>query len=59
MRKDPLLIRARLTAAALERDSERFDDATQDLDKAEAVLREEQAPFRARVLVARARLLDG
>src|SRR6266478_5366723 len=58
VRKDPLLIRARLTAAALERDSERFDDATQDLDKAEAVLREEQAPFPARVLVARARLLD-
>src|SRR6267378_8365285 len=58
VRKDPLLIRARLTAAALERDSERFDDATQDLDKAEAVLREEQAPFRARVLVARARRLD-
>ena len=57
-RKDPLLIRARLTAAALERDSERFDDATQDLDKAEAALREERAPIPARVLVARARLLD-
>jgi tetratricopeptide (TPR) repeat protein len=57
-RKDPLMIRARLTAAALERDSERFDDAAQDLDKAEAVLREQKAPFSVRVLVARARLLD-
>src|SRR5206468_8296259 len=57
-RKDALLIRARLTAAALERDSERFDDAAQDLDKAEAALREERAPIPARVLVARARLLD-
>jgi tetratricopeptide (TPR) repeat protein len=57
-RKDPLLIRARLTAAALERDSERFDEAAQDLDKAEAVLREEKAPIPARLLVARARLLD-
>src|SRR5207253_2542483 len=41
-RKDPLLLRARLTAAALERDSERFDDAQQDLDRAEAALREEK-----------------
>lgn len=57
-RKDPLLIRARLTAAALERDSERFDDAAQDLDKAEAALREEKAPLPARVLAARARLLE-
>src|SRR5438270_726495 len=38
-RKDPLLLRARLTAAALERDSERFDDAQQELDRAVAALR--------------------
>ncbi|HET7786318.1 MAG TPA: DUF3857 domain-containing protein [Myxococcales bacterium] len=57
-RKDPLLVRARLTAAALERDSERFDDASQDLDKAEAVLREQKAPPSPRVLLARARLLE-
>src|SRR5207253_1081635 len=44
VRKDPLLLRARLTAAALERDSEHFDDAQQDLDRAEAALREEKAP---------------
>src|SRR5207302_3093739 len=43
VRKDPLLLRARLTAAALERDSEHFDDAQQDLDRAEAALRAEQA----------------
>ena len=57
-RKDPLLVRARLTAAALERDSERYDDAAQDLDRAEAILREQKAPPSARMLVARARLLD-
>src|SRR5438874_657710 len=57
-RKDPLLVRARLTAAALERDSERYDDAARDLDRAEAVLREQKAPPSARMLVARARLLD-
>ena len=57
-RKDPLLLRARLTAAALERDSERFDDAQQELDRAEAVLREEKAPPSPRLLAARARLLD-
>src|SRR3989449_3415189 len=57
-RKDPLLLRARLTAAALERDSERFDDAQQELDRAEAALREEKAPPSPRVLAARARLLD-
>src|SRR5205807_8522651 len=43
-RKDPLLLRARLTAAALERDSERFDDAPQGLGRGEGVLREEKAP---------------
>src|SRR4051812_4449941 len=57
-RKDPLLVRARLTAAALERESERFDDAAQDLDKAEGVFRDRNEPVPARVLVARARLLD-
>jgi len=57
-RKDPLLIRARLTAAAMERDSERYDDAVQDLDKAEAALQEDKAPASSRLLVARARLLD-
>jgi cellulose synthase operon protein C len=57
-RKDPLLVRARLTAAALERESERFDDAAQDLDKAEGALREARAPPSPRVLMARARLLD-
>src|SRR5207247_4085022 len=56
--KDPYLTRARLTAAALERDSERYDDAAQDLDKAEKALREQKAPPSARMLVARARLLD-
>ncbi|HEX9577274.1 MAG TPA: hypothetical protein VF993_05940, partial [Myxococcales bacterium] len=59
--RDPLLVRARLTAAALERDSERFDDATQDLDRAESALREflgPTAPLPPRLLAARARLLD-
>jgi hypothetical protein len=53
--RDPLLVRARLTAAALERDAERFDDAAAELDKAEAAL---SAPLPARLLLARARLLD-
>src|SRR6185295_15746960 len=57
-RKDPLLLRARLTAAALERDSERYDDAAQDLDRADAALREQKIPPPARLWVARARLLD-
>jgi hypothetical protein len=57
-RKDPLLVRARLTAAALERDSERYDDAGQDLDRAEGALRDEKTRPSARLLVARARLLD-
>jgi len=38
-RKDPLLVRARLTAAALQRDAERYDDAAQELQQAEAALR--------------------
>ena len=58
VRKDAHLLRARLTAAALERDSERFDDAAQDLDKAEALLRDEKTSFPPRLLAARARLLD-
>ena len=58
VRKDPDFLRARLTAAALERESERFDDAAQDLDKAEAVLRDGKAPSPPRLLTARARLLD-
>ena len=57
-RKDALLVRARLTAAALERDSERFDDAAQDLDKAEAALRDGKLPPSPRLLLSRARLLD-
>jgi len=57
-RKDPSLLRARLTAAALERDSERYDDAAQDLDKAESTAREEKRPLPPRLLAARARLLD-
>ena len=36
--RDPRFVRARLTAAGLERDAERFDDAAADLDKAEAAL---------------------
>jgi tetratricopeptide (TPR) repeat protein len=56
--KDPSLIRIRLTAAALERDSERYDDAAQDLDRAEGALHDEKLPPSARLLVGRARLLD-
>ena len=58
VRGNPGFLRARLTAAALERDSERYDDAAQELDKAEAVLREEKAPLPPRLLAARARLLE-
>ena len=57
-RKDPVMLRARLTAAAIERDSERFDDAAQDLDKAEALLTDARQPLPSRLLSARARLLD-
>jgi cellulose synthase operon protein C len=38
-RRDPLLVRARVGVAALERDSERFDDAAQELERAEAAVR--------------------
>ncbi|MFN2549686.1 MAG: hypothetical protein ABR567_19865 [Myxococcales bacterium] len=58
VRKDPRLLRARLTAAALERESERYDDAAQDLDKAEALLHEDKLPLPARLLTARSRLLE-
>jgi tetratricopeptide (TPR) repeat protein len=69
-RRDPLLLRARLTAAALQRDSERYDDAARELDQAEAALRTgapkgatpvsaaAPAPLPARLLLARARLFD-
>ena len=58
VRKDAYMLRARLTGAALERDSERYDDAASDLDKADALLKEEKQPLPARLLAARARLLD-
>ncbi|MFL5362735.1 MAG: hypothetical protein ACJ78U_17370 [Myxococcales bacterium] len=69
-RRDPLLLRARLTAAALQRDSERYDDAARELDQAEAALRmgapegatpvsaSAPPPLPSRLLLARARLLD-
>jgi tetratricopeptide (TPR) repeat protein len=63
-RRDPLLLRGRLTAAALQRDSERYDDAARELDQAEAALRGgvpaggAPAPLPPRLLLARARLLD-
>ena len=56
LRRSPRLLRARLTAAALERDSERYDDAAADLDKAESLLAGTPLPWR--LLAARARLLD-
>ncbi len=58
VRKNPEFLRARLTAAALERESERYDDAAQNLDRAEAALRELKVPLPPRLLAARARLLD-
>jgi len=63
-RRDPLLLRGRLTAAALQRDSERYDDAARELDQAEAALRAKVPPGAAppplppRLLLSRARLLD-
>ena len=60
-RKNPMMARLRLTAAALARESERFDDAALELDKAEAVLREQRgpdAPLPGRYLVSRARLFE-
>ena len=58
VRKDPWLLRARLTAAALERDSERYDDAATDLDKADSLFRDTGAAPPWRLVNARARLLD-
>jgi tetratricopeptide (TPR) repeat protein len=57
-RKDPRMVRARLGASALLRDSERYDDAASGLDKAEATLREAGLPATARTLMSRARLFD-
>jgi len=60
-RRDPLLLRARLTAAALQRDSERYDDAARELDQAEAALRRGNAaatPLPPRLWLSRGRLLD-
>ena len=45
-RKDPLLLRARLTSAALQRDADRYDDAAQELQQAEAALRHLRDPAR-------------
>lgn len=56
--RDPQLLRARLTAAALERDAERFDDAGAELDKAEAAPSSSSSPAPSRLLLARARLLE-
>ena len=63
-RRNPLLLRGRLTAAALQRDSERYDDAARELDQAEAALRRgvpagaAPPPLPPRLLLSRARLLD-
>ena len=57
-RKDAQLVRARLGASALLRDSERFDDAASGLDKAEATLRDARLAPTARTLLARAKLFD-
>jgi len=63
-RRDPFLLRGRLTAAALQRDSERYDDAARELDQAEAALRGKNAagtpatPLPPRLSLSRARLLD-
>ncbi|MBS2022507.1 MAG: hypothetical protein JST92_08865, partial [Deltaproteobacteria bacterium] len=52
---DPLLLRARLTAAALERDSERPDDAEAELKAAEQAI---GPALPVRLLLARARLME-
>jgi tetratricopeptide (TPR) repeat protein len=57
----PSLLRARLTAAAQQRDSDRIDDAVQDLAAAEQTARDSAgaaAPLPPRLLMARSRLLD-
>jgi len=71
VQREPGLLRVRLTAAALDRDQERYDDAGQELERAESFLRalsaqtgKPAAPGQAlfalpaRLLLARARLLD-
>ena len=55
--KDPQLLRAQLTAAALQRDSERFDDAAASLQQAVTALGPQGKPP-ARLLAAQARLAD-
>jgi hypothetical protein len=57
-RKDAQMVRARLGAAALLRDSERYDDAAGVLDHAEATLRDAKLGATAPSLLARARLYD-
>ena len=57
----PSLLRARLTSAAQQRDSDRIDDAVQDLAAAEETARAAAgpaAPLPPRLLMARSRLLD-
>ena len=49
-RKDPLLVRGHLAAAALQRESERYDEAGQELDRAEQALRILAAPAAANAL---------
>ena len=59
--KVPGLLRARLTAAAQQRDSERTDDAAAELTKADELARQAAGPGRPlppRLLLARSRLLD-
>ena len=54
VQRDPQLVRARLTAAALDRDQERYDDAGQELDRAESALRALSAFVQPPVQTARA-----
>ncbi|HEY2027749.1 MAG TPA: hypothetical protein VGH20_00955 [Myxococcales bacterium] len=57
-RKDAQMVRARLGAAAILRDSERYDDAATTLDRAEGSMREANLEGTARTFLARARLFD-
>jgi tetratricopeptide (TPR) repeat protein len=71
VRRDPLLLRARTAAAAVQRESERYDQAGQELDRAEQALREpgpagggpaaapaDPPPLPDKLVLARARLAD-
>ncbi len=61
LEKDPRMLRAALTQGALQRDAERMDEAAAALSRAERSARamlEQDAPLPARLLVARARLLE-